>query len=312
MPFMDKDIEVRARGTTHWEVLKAIRYHGREEGFIVHAGFETDFASVPRGLVWLIPKYGRFTAAAILHDFLWAQCRDGRFNWFDADGIFRRAMREDGVPFAHRWLMWGAVRLGVMRHAPFDPFSHGVVQSGLFLAVAGLGAAFVAVPFAVVSCGWCCSGWASCRCSRSRGCVTGEPAGNRSAPACCSIWAERRLDCPLPSGAGRELRSNTRLWAGPRIGDRLTAVAPLVARNLHKGSPSWPGSHRRSPCTHLLPQVTRPWARHTLLPCSRSKPGSRPERRTSPLICARRPTRRRCRGWSTTRSSAGRPTTNED
>ncbi|MDP9420906.1 MAG: DUF1353 domain-containing protein [Actinomycetota bacterium] len=151
MPFIDKDIEVRARGPTHWEVLKAIRYHGREEGFIVHAGFETDFASVPRGLVWLIPKYGRFTAAAILHDFLWAQCRDGRFNWFDADGIFRRAMREDGVPFAHRWLMWGAVRLGVMRHAPFDPFSHGVVQSGLFLAVAGLGAAFVAVPFAVVS-----------------------------------------------------------------------------------------------------------------------------------------------------------------
>lgn len=151
MPFVDDDIEVRARGTTHWEVLKPVRYHGRDEGFIVHAGFETDFASVPRGLVWLIPKYGKFTRAAILHDFLWAQCREGRFNWFDADGIFRRAMREDDVPFAHRWLMWGAVRLAAVRHVPTEPFAHGVAQSVLFVVVAGLGAAFVAVPFVVVT-----------------------------------------------------------------------------------------------------------------------------------------------------------------
>lgn len=151
MPFIDKDIEVRALGTTRWEVLKPIRYLGRDEGFIVHRGFETDFASVPRGLVWLIPKYGRFTAAAILHDFLWAQCRARRFNWFDADGIFRRAMREDQVPFAHRWLMWAAVRVGVLRHAPADPFRHGWAQSLLFVAVATSGAAFVAVPFTVVT-----------------------------------------------------------------------------------------------------------------------------------------------------------------
>jgi hypothetical protein len=32
----------------------------------------------------------------------------------EADGIFRRAMRELGVPFLRRWLMWGAVRIGAL------------------------------------------------------------------------------------------------------------------------------------------------------------------------------------------------------
>ncbi|MEY2592291.1 MAG: hypothetical protein QOJ67_4275 [Acidimicrobiaceae bacterium] len=128
MPFIDEDIEVRACAATDWEVLKPIRYMGSREGFIVHEGFQTDFASVPRALVWLIPKYGKFTAAAILHDFLWEQCRNHKFQWSDADGIFRRAMHEDGVPFVHRWLMWGAVRLGAMKHAPADPFTNGRVD----------------------------------------------------------------------------------------------------------------------------------------------------------------------------------------
>jgi Protein of unknown function (DUF1353) len=32
----------------------------------------------------------------------------------DADGIFRQAMRELGVPFLRRWIMWAAVRWGAL------------------------------------------------------------------------------------------------------------------------------------------------------------------------------------------------------
>ena len=79
----------------------------------VHEG--TDFASVPRAFAWFIPRYGRYTKAAILHDYL---CRvavpAGRISRIDADGIFRQAMRELGVPFLRRWIMWAAVRLGAL------------------------------------------------------------------------------------------------------------------------------------------------------------------------------------------------------
>jgi hypothetical protein len=39
---------------------------------------------------------------------------EGRISRIDADGIFRQAMRELGVPFLRRWIMWAAVRLGAL------------------------------------------------------------------------------------------------------------------------------------------------------------------------------------------------------
>ncbi|HEY5171135.1 MAG TPA: DUF1353 domain-containing protein, partial [Acidimicrobiia bacterium] len=32
--------------------------------------FSTDLASVPRSLTWLFPRYGKYTKAAVLHDYL--------------------------------------------------------------------------------------------------------------------------------------------------------------------------------------------------------------------------------------------------
>jgi hypothetical protein len=67
---------------------------------------------VPGLFTWLVPRYGRFTKAAILHDFLCDEAKEGRFIRSQADGIFRRVMRELGVGFIRRWVMWAAVRLG--------------------------------------------------------------------------------------------------------------------------------------------------------------------------------------------------------
>ena len=107
----ESEVVVREVDANTWELVDALCYVGNVDRFVVPAGFRTDFASVPRVFVWLIPKYGRYTKAAILHDFLCDEAKVDRFDRDDADGLFRRSMRELGVPFLRRWLMWGAVSL---------------------------------------------------------------------------------------------------------------------------------------------------------------------------------------------------------
>lgn len=113
MGFPD-DCEVVVKQTDHenWEVRVPINYSGRTQQFTVPIGSKTDFASVPRIFIWFLPRYGLYTKAAILHDYLWRErAKKGHLSWRDADGMFRRAMRELEVPFLRRWIMWGAVRL---------------------------------------------------------------------------------------------------------------------------------------------------------------------------------------------------------
>lgn len=102
---------VRQRDEKTWTLEEPVVYQGRDDTFTVPAGTVTDFASVPRVFVWLVPPYGLFTAAAVLHDHLWSVLVPaGAIGPVDADGLFRRAMRELGVPFLVRWFMWAAVR----------------------------------------------------------------------------------------------------------------------------------------------------------------------------------------------------------
>ena len=111
----DSTVDVRQFDDQTWTILRAFTYHGTMENFEVPAQGRTDFASVPRVFVWFLPRYGRYTRAAILHDYLWSVAVPaGRVTRLDADGIFRAAMRELGVPFLRRWIMWAAVRWGAL------------------------------------------------------------------------------------------------------------------------------------------------------------------------------------------------------
>ena len=111
----DTQVDVRQIDDQDWEVLRALAYHATSEDFKVPVGEHTDFASVPRVFVWFIPRYGRYTKAAILHDYLCSKVVPARtISRIEADGIFRQAMRELGVPFLRRWIMWAAVRLGAL------------------------------------------------------------------------------------------------------------------------------------------------------------------------------------------------------
>lgn len=84
--------------------------------------FETDFASVPRLLWWLFPRWGRYGNAAVIHDYLY---RGGHFfsvlneeaepsypDRIYADTIFLEGMVVLGVRKWQRLLIYWGVRLG--------------------------------------------------------------------------------------------------------------------------------------------------------------------------------------------------------
>jgi hypothetical protein len=107
----DAVVHVSQVDDKNWRLERELVYRGQRDGFVAPVGMGTDFASVPRVFVWLLPRYGRYTKAAIIHDYLWrTRVGEGDVTWKDADGLFRRAMRELGVPFLRRWMMWSAVR----------------------------------------------------------------------------------------------------------------------------------------------------------------------------------------------------------
>ena len=142
MPFLG-DVIVTPLDGKRWELVESFEYQGKHEVFEVPKGCTTDFASVPRVFTWLLPRYGRWTQAAILHDHLWALSRRGEFNKADADGIFNRALRELEVPFLRRWIMWTAVRWAA---GPRSWFVNGPVPVLKMVAISLPTLALIAVP----------------------------------------------------------------------------------------------------------------------------------------------------------------------
>ena len=82
----------------------------------VEAGFDTDYASVPRGLWNLYPPDGEYTEAAVIHDFLYwhqALCEGGLpITRKQADTVFLEAMTALGIGWFTRHVLYRAVRLG--------------------------------------------------------------------------------------------------------------------------------------------------------------------------------------------------------
>lgn len=95
-----------------WVIMRDFGYdvHAENSGdrIDVPVGFQTDFATVPR-LFWIVlPKWGKYGNAAVIHDWLyWTQARSRR----RADDIFLEAMGVLGVRRVTRYAMYWAVRL---------------------------------------------------------------------------------------------------------------------------------------------------------------------------------------------------------
>ncbi len=83
--------------------------------FYVQDGFETDLASIPPIFRGIIPVRGRWTQAAIAHD--WIYCgKAGSLTKKEADLLFLHAMASAGVSWWKRNVMYCAVRLGGTGH----------------------------------------------------------------------------------------------------------------------------------------------------------------------------------------------------
>ncbi len=95
-----------------WVLDGEFDYHvgTKESEDIIHVpkGFCTDFASVPQLFWFILPPWGKYGKAAIVHDYIYqTHCRTRK----EADAIFREAMEVLGVPAWQVMSMWLAVRL---------------------------------------------------------------------------------------------------------------------------------------------------------------------------------------------------------
>ncbi|RUM35902.1 MAG: phage tail protein, partial [Desulfobulbus sp.] len=82
-----------------WVLLQDLKYHigsiDNRDCVVAAHGFVTDFASVPRIFWWIIPKWGKYGNAAVIHD--WLYYRQTAKNRVESDQILYEAMGVLGV-----------------------------------------------------------------------------------------------------------------------------------------------------------------------------------------------------------------------
>ncbi len=91
-----------------FEYYSELPLPGYETMIYIPAGFRTDFATIPRFLWGILPPYGRYGKAAVIHDFLCTAPH--RFDYKMAADIFLEAMEVLGVPRWKRKLMASSVK----------------------------------------------------------------------------------------------------------------------------------------------------------------------------------------------------------
>ena len=95
-----------------WIILNDFGYEIGEEGsgniINVPIGTYTDFASIPRTLWAVFPRWGKYGNAAVIHDWMyWDQSRSRK----EADDIFLEGMEVLEVPKWKRRGIYSAVRM---------------------------------------------------------------------------------------------------------------------------------------------------------------------------------------------------------
>lgn len=93
-----------------WMLYESYEYRDGERVVRVRGGFRFDLASVPRALWWLIAPFELSIVAPLLHDWLYFTTGHG-YSRKDADDLFRRVMKEEGVPAWRREAAYRAVRV---------------------------------------------------------------------------------------------------------------------------------------------------------------------------------------------------------
>jgi hypothetical protein len=130
-------------GGKRWQLLDPLVWEDDERMVIIRRDFQTDFASIPKPLRWLLDNAGANSEAAVLHDALWRESKrpqEPGIDPWDADSSFRVALRETGSTMLVRSLMWFGVRAAAMLGGRFGRRGpRFVVKVGQLLGVFALG-----------------------------------------------------------------------------------------------------------------------------------------------------------------------------
>lgn len=155
MPFPAGPI-LRYVGLGQYETVGSTLYVGSRDVILIPDAFRTDLASIPRAFWSLLPPNGTYERAAVVHDFACEALAGHQpmptpaLTSRDADGLFRRVMRECGVGVITRWLLWLGVRLGAIANPCRRP---GIWRDVPMMAAVALPTLAVVVA-ALLGLGW--------------------------------------------------------------------------------------------------------------------------------------------------------------
>lgn len=103
------DARLIADDPPRWRLLGALIYDSAVDLIVVPAGFETDFASVPRLPLTFLLAGDTCHRAAVVHDWLYTPPQ--KLTRAEADRVLCEAAAASGVPAWRRWLVWLGVRV---------------------------------------------------------------------------------------------------------------------------------------------------------------------------------------------------------
>lgn len=103
------ELDTRVSSGGSFVLLAELHYRipDTSDVILVPIGFRTDFASIPRGLRWLITGQDDTRKPSVIHDYLYNK-KIGERAW--ADKIFLMAMKDEGVSLWKRYTCYAAVR----------------------------------------------------------------------------------------------------------------------------------------------------------------------------------------------------------
>lgn len=120
------ELVVQSIDDRKWRVNERFNYNidtaDSSNAVEVPVGFITDFASIPRILWVLLPPWGKYGKAAVIHDYMYTEHKHSVFSAEgvesfvqierkQADDIFLQAMEVLGVNVITRYAMYAAVRV---------------------------------------------------------------------------------------------------------------------------------------------------------------------------------------------------------
>lgn len=113
--FLDELYLKKLRGQGRiYVIAQSFRVHIKNKDYdtveiIIHSGFPTDFASIPRIFWSILPPVGNYDEAAVLHDYLYKTQLCTRLL---SDQIFAAGMKTLDVKWWKRKVMYRGVRIG--------------------------------------------------------------------------------------------------------------------------------------------------------------------------------------------------------